>query len=83
MKKNIISYRPKIKDDYILFKKNRPFKNTELLSKEIYDFPKQSSLKKSEQMREWILSKKCRWKEILKYFDEKISNCNNCDNCLQ
>ena len=84
LKKNIISYKPKIQGDYIIFLKDRPFFLTNLLSKEIYDKPKQSAIDKALQMRKWIQNDQCRWQNILKYFTQKASPCEqNCDNCLK
>ena len=79
--KGIIAYTPKIQGDIVVFLKDRPFSTLNILSKEIYDEPKKANEKKSSFMREWVLTNKCRWQLILRYFNEDKLPCNNCDNC--
>jgi len=80
-KKNIIAYTPKVEGNVIIFLRDRPFSTANLLTKEIYENPQKATLEKSYQMRQWIVSEKCRWQYILNYFGEKSSPCNNCNNC--
>ena len=80
-KKNIISYTPKIEGNVIVFLRDRPFSTANLFTKEIYDNPQKATLEKSYQMRQWVVTDKCRWQYILDYFGEQSSPCNNCDNC--
>lgn len=77
----VISYQPKIHGDYVVFLKDRPFLTTNLLSKELYEQPRKSTIEKAQQMRSWVSSNACRWQQILKYFNQASSKCHNCDNC--
>lgn len=81
MKYNIITYKEKLKGDYITFLQDRPYKNSHLLSQELYFLPKKANLFRAEYMLNFLDIKTCRWKYILKYFSEKINDCGICDNC--
>ena len=81
MKYNIITYKEKIKGDYIVFTQDRPYSNSSLLTKEIYVLPKKAVIKKAEYMKTFLTTKKCKWKYILNYFSEDIDKCGVCDNC--
>lgn len=81
MKYNIIRYIPKIEGDYIIFTQDRPFSTHSLLTKEIYELPRKSTIEKAQKMRDFIKITTCRWQYILEYFSQKSVRCNNCDNC--
>ena len=81
MKYNIITYKEKIKGDYIVFTQDRPSSNSLLFTKEIYELPKKAVIKKAEYMKTFLTTKKCKWKYILNYFSEDIDKCGVCDNC--
>lgn len=81
MKYNIITYKEKLKGDYITFLQDRPYKNSHLFSQELYFLPKKANLFRAEYMLNFLNIKTCRWKYILKYFSENINDCGICDNC--
>ncbi len=83
MKYNIITYKEKLAGDYITFLKDRPSNTSQLLSQEIYFLPKKANLFRAEYMLNFLNTKYCRWKYILKYFSERIDDCNICDNCKE
>ncbi|MDO5760806.1 MAG: RecQ family zinc-binding domain-containing protein, partial [Bacteroidota bacterium] len=81
MKYNIITYKEKIKGDYITFLKDRPQRTSHLFSQELYFLPKKANQYRADYMLNFIATKKCRWQYILKYFSEQVGNCGICDNC--
>ncbi len=83
MKYNILTYREKIKGDYIIFTQDRPNNASHLFTKDLYDIPKKATLERAEYMRSFLSTRKCKWKYILNYFSEDIDKCGICDNCCK
>lgn len=68
MKYNIITYKEKVKGDYIIFTQDRPYSASSLFTKEIYELPKKAIIEKAKYMRSFLTTKEHKWKYILNYF---------------
>ena len=82
-KRHVLHYIPGKKTPYIIYTRER--QNTVVLSKEVYEYRKDSYEKRIHAMLDYAESDgKCRSRMLLRYFGEKNGhNCGQCDVCLE
>lgn len=77
----IISYRPTTDLPRITFLLDRPAKNSFRISEKSYHQRKFSAIARKKSVIDFVFSEKCRFKTILRYFNEEIDKCGQCDIC--
>lgn len=80
-RESILHYNPSIDGPKITFLRPRPAKNSFTIDKKRYAFLSERAYQRKDDIVAYMLSKECRQKQLLAYFDEKSDDCGICDVC--
>lgn len=82
-KYGILHFDKKSKKPQIIFSENRLSNSNFTLSKESYHQMKEISLRKANEMLEYLKTNKCRQEYLINYFGIDSYPCGKCDNCIK